>query len=59
MQTEINQGGSPAETATLPQDSAAVNGAIAATAPGKLRIAFSREKWGLSAPVIWRCPAPG
>ena len=38
MQTETSQGGSPAETGTPPRDSATVSGAIAATAPGKLRV---------------------
>ena len=38
MQTETNQGSSQAKTGTPPQDSAAVSGAIAATAPGKLRV---------------------
>jgi ribonucleoside-diphosphate reductase alpha chain len=38
MQTETSQGGSPAETGTRPQQSTAVSGAIAATAPGKLRV---------------------
>jgi ribonucleoside-diphosphate reductase alpha chain len=38
MQTEINQGGATAETATPPQETGAVSGAIAATAPGQLRV---------------------
>jgi ribonucleoside-diphosphate reductase alpha chain len=38
MQTETNQGGSPAETGNPPPESAAVSGAIAATAPGQLRV---------------------
>jgi ribonucleoside-diphosphate reductase alpha chain len=38
MQTEINQGGATAETATPPQETGTVSGAIAATAPGQLRV---------------------
>ena len=39
MQTEINQGGTPAKATTPRQESpAAVSGAIAATAPGQLRV---------------------
>ena len=38
MQTETNQGGSPAEAGNPPQDSGAASGAIAATAPGKVRV---------------------
>jgi ribonucleoside-diphosphate reductase alpha chain len=38
MQTETTQGGTPADTATPPQQSPAVSGAIAATAPGQLRV---------------------
>ena len=38
MQTEINQGDTSAEVITPPQESSVVSGAIAATAPGKLRV---------------------
>ncbi len=38
MQTESNPGGAPAETTTPPQDSPAISSAIAATAPGQLRV---------------------
>ena len=38
MQTETNQGGITAETTTPPQDTTATNAAIAATAPGQLRV---------------------
>ncbi|MAT94032.1 MAG: ribonucleoside-diphosphate reductase subunit alpha [Halioglobus sp.] len=38
MQTEINQGGSTADTTTPPPESAGVSGDIAATAPGQLRV---------------------
>ncbi len=38
MQTETNQPGATAETATPPQQNTAVSGNIAATAPGQLRV---------------------
>ena len=38
MQTEINQGDTSAEVITPPKESSIVSGAIAATAPGKLRV---------------------
>jgi ribonucleoside-diphosphate reductase alpha chain len=38
MQTETNQSGTTAETATPPQQNTAVSGNIAATAPGQLRV---------------------
>ena len=38
MQTETNQPGTTAETATPPQEKTAVSGNIAATAPGQLRV---------------------
>ena len=38
MQTEINQGDTSAEVITPPKESTIVSGAIAATAPGKLRV---------------------
>ena len=38
MQTETNQGGTSAETSTPPQETGAVSAAIAATAPGQVRV---------------------
>jgi ribonucleoside-diphosphate reductase alpha chain len=38
MQTETNQGGTNAETSTPPQETGAVSAAIAATAPGQVRV---------------------
>ena len=38
MQTETNQGGSTADATTPPQETSAVSGSIAATAPGQLRV---------------------
>lgn len=38
MQTEINQGDASAEVITPPKETSVVSGAIAATAPGKLRV---------------------
>ena len=38
MQTETNQGGTTAEAITQRTESSTVSGAIAATAPGKLRV---------------------
>ena len=38
MQTETNQGGTNADTSTPPQETGAVSAAIAATAPGQVRV---------------------
>ena len=38
MQTETNQGGSTTDATTPPQETSAVSGSIAATAPGQLRV---------------------
>ena len=38
MQTETNQGGTSAKTSTPPQETGAVSAAIAATAPGQVRV---------------------